>query len=99
MAIKPFYPTQEEIPEQYRDLYSERGGRFDLTGVEGVKTQADIDKLNESLRKERADHKATKDKLTAFGELDPTDIHAQLEAGKEAQARIETLTKEGQLDE
>lgn len=79
MKLKTVYGTAEEIPEGYADLYSERNGQFELTGVEGVKTQADIDRVSESLRKERGDHKATKDKFSAFAELDPNEVHEKLE--------------------
>lgn len=99
MAIKAIYTGIDEIPETFRELYSERGGQYVLTGVEGVKTQADLDKLNEALRKERTDHKTTRDRLAAFGDLDPANIHATLEEAAENKTRIETLTKEGKLDE
>lgn len=94
----------DEIPEAYRPLYSEQGGKFLLTGVAGVKTQADVDRLTESLRKERDDHKATKQALTAWGTLKPDetlpklDRIAELEvaaAGKkeEMDKQLESLTE------
>ena len=96
--LKVTYSTTEELPEGFEQLYTERNGRFELTGIEGVKTQSDIDKVTEGLRKERADHKTTKERLQKFGEVDPETLPATLAELEEARARIETLTKEGVLD-
>lgn len=97
--LKTLYEKQEDIPEGFSELYAERNGRFELTGIEGVKTQADIDRVNEGLRKERADHKATKDALAKFGELNPDEVPAQLERLSEVEAQLATITKDGKLDE
>jgi hypothetical protein len=93
------YKTAEEIPEGFADLYSERNGQFELTGIEGVKTQGDIDRVQEALRKEKTDHKAVRDRLLKFGELDPDVIPAQLEELTSAKAQLEAFTKDGKLDE
>jgi hypothetical protein len=66
MALNATYDNQDDIPEQYRDLYTERDGKWELTGITGFKTQADIDRINEGLSKERAEHKETKEKLKVF---------------------------------
>lgn len=97
--LKTVYEKAEEIPEGYNELYAERGGKFELVEVEGVKTQADIDRINEALRKEKTDHKAAKEKLQKFGEIDPDQLPAQLEELIEAKARLNQLTAEGKLDE
>jgi hypothetical protein len=103
VKLKTLYPTAEEIPEGYADLYTERNGQFELNAVEGVKTQADIDRVNSALVKERNDHKVVKDQLTkvtaALGDIDPTTIPATLEELAEAKARLDTLTAEGKIDE
>lgn len=89
MALKTSYEKQDDIPEQYRDLYSERGGKYELTGIEGIKTQADVDRLNEALRKERNDHKSTKDKLTTYGDMDADKVREQLAEIEELRIRAE----------
>jgi hypothetical protein len=99
VKLKTIYEKVEEIPEGYTDLYSERGGRFELTSVEGVKTQADIDRINAALAKERADHKAAREKLQKFGEIDPDTIPATLEELADAKARLESITKDGKINE
>lgn len=100
--LKTVYETQEEIPEGYGDLYAEKNGKFELTGIEGVKTPADVERINSALAKERGDHKATKDKLTqvttALGEIDPTTVPALVEELNEAKATLETLGKDGKIN-
>jgi hypothetical protein len=63
--LKHRYKTKEEVPEKYRDLYTEKKDAngeigFELTEVEGLTTVADVDRLREGLRKERDEHDATK---------------------------------------
>lgn len=94
MALKIVHDTVDEIDEAYRTLYQERDGKFHLTGVEGIKTQADIDRLQGALTKERNDHKAVKDRYAALGDLDPAEILAKLDKFPELEAAAE-----GKLDE
>lgn len=79
MAIKTKYATKEEIPAAFLELYTEQGGAWVLTGVEGMKTVDDVDRLQTALNKERNDHKATKDKLAAWGSLDPAEALPKLD--------------------
>lgn len=97
--LKVSYEKQEDIPEGFDELYVERNGRYDLTGIEGIKTDADIARVNEALRKERNDHKATKDKLATFGDIDPAIVPATIAELEETKARLEAVTKEGKFDE
>lgn len=64
------YATKEEIREGFESLYTERDGKWHLTGVKGIKTQADVDAVQEALRKEREEHKATKEAQRAPGDED-----------------------------
>ena len=99
VKLKTIYDKQEDIPENFGELYTEKNGKFELTAVEGVKTQADIDRVNSALVKERNDHKMVKEKLQAFGDVDPatlpvlqeelTEAKARLEAGKSPQVCLE----------
>ncbi len=71
MALKAIYDDLDDIPEEYKSLYSERDGQHELTGITGVRPQSDVDRINEANRKEKADHKVTKGKLavwTAIGQ-------------------------------
>lgn len=99
VKLKTIYEKADDIPEGYAELYVERGGKFELHGIEGVKTQADVDRVSEALRKEKADHKTAKDALAKFGELEPDKIHASLEELEEAKAQLATAVKDGKVDE
>ncbi len=91
MVLNLVYDTQEEIPEAHRDLFTEKDDKWELTGVTGMKTQDDIDRIQSGLTKERADHKETKGKLAAFKDVDLeqntkdqtelTELRAKVEAG------------------
>lgn len=96
--LKTIYDTQDDIPEQFRELYIERNGKFEITGIEGVKTQADIDRQTAALEKERKDHKAVREKLAKWGDLDPDAIPVQLEELNEAKQKIASLSAEGKLE-
>lgn len=65
MELELQYATQEEIPEGYGDLYSEKDGQWHLTGVKGLSTAtAGTANLRKSLEAERKAHKETKKSLT-----------------------------------
>ncbi len=91
MALNILYETQEEIPEAHRELFTEKDGKWELTGITGIKTQDDIDRIQTGLTKERAEHKETKAKLVAFKDVDLeqatkdqvelTELRAKVEAG------------------
>jgi hypothetical protein len=99
MRLKTIYDTEEEIPEGYADLYTERNGHWELTAVEGVKTQADIDRVQTALAKERADHKATKSAFAPFDGLDADSILKTQTDLEEARAQLEAINKDGRVDE
>lgn len=92
--LKLFYAKKEDIPAGYESLYTEKDGQWILTGVEGLKTQKDVDAVSEALRKERSDHAAVKTKLAAWGDRDVTATLAELDKIEEYK-----LAAEGKLDE
>lgn len=104
MALGTSHDKIEDIPEQYRDLYTEQDGRFVCTGIAGMKTQDDIDRIQGGLVKERADHKTTKASLHVWDGMDHTEItgkmdrFAELEVAAkgnkdEMDAKLEELTE------
>jgi len=92
--LKLKYSKKEDIPEGYEKLYTEKDSEWVLTGVEGMKTQQDVDNVMESLRKERNDHKETKDKLREWGDLKPKETKEELDKIEEYK-----LAAEGKMDE
>lgn len=78
MELEAIVDDINSVPEGFRELYTERNGKFEITAIKGMKTQADVDRIQAGLVKERNDHKGTKERLAAFGDLDPTKIHEDL---------------------
>lgn len=101
MALQAQYDTLDEVPEAHRELYSERNGKFEFTGVEGLKTQADIDRLSTSLTKERDTHKASKTALAAWNALgaDPAEVQNKLDRIAELEAAAEGKLDENKLNQ
>lgn len=84
------YDSADGVPSEFAALYTEQNGKHVLTHVNGLKSHADIAKLQEGNRKEREDHKKTRDTLKAYTDLgqSPEDIRTalaripELEAGQ-----------------
>lgn len=90
MKIKAKYKTKEEVPEGYEDLYTEKGGEWLLTEVEGLATEANVLTLQNALAKERRNHKALQDKITElFGETSLEDAARELDGIEELRAKAE----------
>jgi len=100
MKLKLKYDSQEDIPDGYADLFTEKDGVWHLTGVEGMKTSEDTEKLSKSLREERAAHKKTKDKLAKLGgdDVDIDEVVSSLDELEDLRARIEA-GEGGKVDE
>ena len=91
MSLKVVVDTLDNVDEKFHELYTERDGKFHLTGVEGLKTQEDINRLQTSLNKERADHKALKDRVKLLGDRKIEDVITELDRIPE----LEAASKDG----
>lgn len=78
MTLKAILENLDGVDEHFHSLYTERDGKFELTGIEGIKTQADVDRLQSALSKEREEHKTAKNRLSQFGEWDANELHTKL---------------------
>lgn len=100
MALKAVHETIEEIPEQYQDLYTEKEGRYELTGIQGVKTAADIGRVQRSLDNEKAAHKETKTKLGAWSQFgDIEEVATKLDKIPELEAASKGDLDDAAIDE
>lgn len=97
--LKHIYDKLEDIPEAFRALYTEKNGKWELTGISGIKTQADFDRLNSSLEAERTDHASTKEKLKVWGDLKPDEVKATLDRVPELEAAADGKLDEAKFDE
>jgi len=95
MAIDAIVDDLTTVDEKYHDLYAEKNGKFELVGVRGFKTQADVDRLSSALEKERNDHKQVRATLSVFGDRKIEDILADLDRIPE----LEVAAKGGKLDD
>lgn len=94
MTLKAVLDTLEGIDEHFHQLYTERNGKFELTGIEGIKTQADVDRLQTALNKERNDHKGLREKYAPLAAYDMADVLERYNRYEELLA-----ASEGKLDE
>ena len=92
--LRDVYESLDEVPEDFRGLYSERNGKAELTGIRGVKTTADVERVQEALRKEREAHAAATKRLEAWDGLD----HAEVLKALDRLPELEAAAK-GKLDE
>lgn len=79
MGLKAIVDKIEDVEETFRSLYTERNGKFEITGIEGMRTQADVDRLSAGIEKERNDHKATKARFAPLGDRKVEDILTALD--------------------
>ena len=93
MPIELRYDNEDALPEAFRnetifaELFTRNDdGSISVTGVTGMKTQKDVDSVSEALRKERNDHKVTKDRLKPWGELNAEETLTQLDRIRELEA-------------
>lgn len=78
MKPKFKYAKREDIPAGYEALYTEVNGEWVMTEVEGLASHADVSRLTEALRKERNDHKTTRDSAAALtSALDAAGVTAE----------------------
>lgn len=98
MALKAIVDSIDDLPEDVKKEYVEKNGKFELQ-VEGMKTQADIDRLQGALTKERNDHKVVRERLGLLGDRKIEDVLSQLDRIPELEAAAAGKLDEKQLDQ
>ena len=88
--LRAVYDSEDEIPEtvtlEPRSLYTERHGKWELSGIPGLKTQGDVERVRRAKEQEVAAHKETKEKLAAWGDWDREEIASKLDRIPELEA-------------
>lgn len=85
MALKAILDSIDDLPDALKGEYVQKGDKYELQ-VEGMKTEADVARVQEALRKEKNDFKTFKDKFSALGDRKPDEILAQLDRITELEA-------------
>lgn len=98
MALKAILDTIDDLPEDIKKEYVEKNGKFELQ-VEGMKTQADVDRLQGALTKERNDHKVVRERLGLLGDRKIEDVIATLDRLPELEAAAAGKLDETKLNE
>lgn len=108
MELELGYETAEALTEAVgemtiADLFSaaEEGGPLTLSGLKGLKTQADVDKVMESLTKERSEHKTTKGEMSPWKALGKTaeEIQTAMDELEEIRLKLENTDDAEGLEE
>ncbi len=98
MAFQFQVDSLDDIPEGNREHYVERNGKFEIQ-VEGLKTQGDVDRVMESLRKERVDHDQAKARARGFGDHTPEGIETLTAQLEDAKLLLDAAKKDGGANE
>jgi hypothetical protein len=98
MKYKLEYATvadfEAAVQEAHKDLFEVRGDKVVFVGVEGMKTDTDVHKLQTALAKERDDHKAAKSTLKGLvGDRTAEETVALLDSVPELIAAVENSKK------
>lgn len=99
MVLKATHDKLDDIPTEYQSLYTEKNGKFELTGISEVKTQGDVDRIKTALEKEKKEHKDTKTKLSVWGDLDHDEVVENMDKIPELEAAAKGNLDEAQIDE
>jgi hypothetical protein len=91
MILKLSYLKKEEIPSGFDSLYTEKDGKWNFSGVEGMKTTEDITRITSALDLEKKQHSETKKKweaVTAMG-IGAEEVVKSLETLEELKIKVE----------
>jgi len=85
--LKLLYSSKEEIPEAFVSLYEETDGQFNFIGVDGLKTEADIEKVKTAKQHEVDNRKEAerllKELKQRFDGIDPDKARQVLKDAEE----------------
>lgn len=99
MGLKAILDNLDDVPEHFHELYTEKNGKYEFTGVEGMKTQADVDRLQSALSKERNDHKGTRERFSVLGDRDLDEVVTLLDRIPELEAAAAGKIDDAKLNE
>lgn len=103
MELDAVVDNLDNVPAEFHSLYTEKNGKFEITAIKGMKTDGDVQRIQQSLVKERNDHKKLKESVAPFlalgdvaevqKKLDRVDELELLAEGKVDDAKIEKIVE------
>ena len=103
MDLEAIYDSEEDIPEGFASLFTEKNGKWELTGIKGIKTDADVARLQKSLHAAQKDNKDLKAKAGKgngpWGDLDYDETMAKLDRIPELEAAAEGKLDDAKIDD
>lgn len=96
--IELTYDSMDKVPEAFRPLYTEQDGKAVLSGINGLKTQKDVDVVKEALRKERADHEAVRTAFKPWANLKADEVLPKLNRIAELEEAAKGKIDESQIE-
>jgi len=88
MKLQATYDQKEDIPEQYVDLFKQKGEKWCIE-IEGVTTEANVQRLEFSLQKERTENAKLREEAKLHGKT-PEEVQTLIEELEAAKATIES---------
>lgn len=98
MALKAILDNLDNVPDALKTEYVGKNGKFELQ-VEGMKTQADVDRVAEALRKEKNDFTTFKTQFAPLAGKNVEDIVAILDRVPELEAAAAGKIDDTKLNE
>lgn len=101
-GFKLIYDKKEDIPatvDDFASLFVEKGGKWEINGIEGLKTAGDIARVEKSLKAERDEHAKTKAALGAWGDMKHEDVVAKLDRIAELEEAAKGKLDDAKIDE
>lgn len=96
--LKSFYESKDQIPQGAEGFYKEVNGKYELQ-AEGMKPESAFVDIQKSLKNEIAAHGKTKERVKAFGDLDPAVVVQRMDQFEELEARANSAGDPKKLEE
>ncbi len=88
MKLQATYDKKEEIPEAFVELFKEKGEKWCIE-IDGIQTDANVQRLEFSLKKERDENAKLRDEAKLHGKT-PEEVQIIIEELEAAKATIES---------
>lgn len=99
MSLSAIMDSLDGLSEDLASLYTEKGDKFELTGITGIKTAADVQRVQNALDREKEQHIQTREMLKNWGDLDYEEVQGQLDRIPELEAASKGKLDEAQIEE